>query len=140
MGGITVRSLNAIWVSAFAGLVVSLGCVGPPLTSAELKAAECGAYPKDYQQIVKQSFQRSLKDPYSARYRFAKGPYRAYLRKAPVTGGGPSSYGYISEVWVNSKNGFGAYTGERLYRAFIREGTVVAYVGPNQWFPEDWYR
>lgn len=107
--------------------------------SVAIDAADYGIHPSNYQEIVKAYFQGILKDPYSAQYRFSE-PYKAYLRAAPIVGGNPKTFGYIAEVGVNAKNSYGGYTGEKQYRIFIRNGSVIDEVSPNSWFKERWYQ
>ena len=117
------------------------GCsITPTTANASITAAaDYGAYPDNYEALVKSHFHGILKDPYSAQYRFSK-PYKAYLRSAPIAGGHPTIYGYIVDTRINAKNSYGGYTGEKLYRVFIRDWAVVELVQTNPWFSEPWYR
>jgi hypothetical protein len=125
-------------------LVVTLGFLGGCATTATidpvaLETADYGSYPSDYQEAVKAYFQKKLKDPHSAQYRF-KEPYKAYIRETPIQGGKPTTFGYIVDVWVNAKNSFGGYTGENFHRVFIRNNVAIGTVSPNPWFSEPWYQ
>lgn len=116
------------------------GCAATAITREEVQAMDFGPYPDKYEEAVPALFSTMLKDPYSARYRYTKGPYKAYLREAPVAGGKPVVFGYIVEVWVNAKNSFGGYTGDKFYRVFLRGNQATDIVYSNTWFSELWYQ
>jgi hypothetical protein len=127
---------------AFASLltfmVMLTGCSSSPVDPAVVRSGDYGPYPEDYEQTVHNYFQEILKDPMSAQYRITS-PSKAYLRDAPIAGGKPTVFGYIVYVGVNAKNGFGGYTGEKVYRLFLK-GSTVYVVHRNQWFNEPWYQ
>ena len=119
--------------------VVTLGaCASTAITTEQLAAADCGPTPSNYRQVIPEFFSRILKDPYSAQYRYGN-VYRAYIREAPVMGGEPTQYGWIADVWVNAKNSFGGYVGEKFYRVFLRDHVCQGIVHQNSWFSEPWY-
>ncbi len=110
-----------------------------PANPEVVASADYGAYPKNYESIVKSYISSTLKDPFSARFQFKK-PFKAYLRNAPVTGGEPSVFGYMVYANVNAKNSYGAYVGWKPYKVLIRNGNVVGEASYNGWFSEEWYR
>ena len=113
---------------------------GTPISQSELEDADYGAYPTNYQEIATAWFEESLRDPFSAQYRWEGEPQPGYHREAPITGGDVVEFGYIVYVDVNAKNGFGAYTGWEEYRLFIRDGEVKGRIKPNPYFDEPWYQ
>ena len=120
-----------------ATLAVS-GCSSSPVSQTTIANGDYGAYPDNYQETVKEYFQRNLKDPLSAQYRFGT-PYKGYLRDAPIAGGNPNVFGYVVECGVNAKNSYGGYTGEKYYRMFVKDNAATP-ITPNQWFDERWYK
>lgn len=119
------------------------GCANnPPVaTAAQLAGADYGKYPENYQQIVKDYYNKVLFDPYSAQFRFPEKPYKGYTRKAPVLGGAPEIFGYVATACVNGKNKFGGYVGEKCERFLIRNGVLVGQFGNMQpFFQEPWYQ
>ncbi len=97
-----------------------------------------GPYPENHEDIVRTYFEHKLKDPFSAQYELHE-PIKAYLRKAPISGGAPYIWGYIVYVRVNAKNSYGGYVGWREHRLFIRNGRIHGEVLKNPWFKEPWY-
>lgn len=114
------------------------GCTSSPVDPAKVASGDYGDFPTNYQETVKGYFQQTLKDPYSAQYKFGT-PYKGYLREAPINGGQPSVYGYIVDCSVNAKNSYGGYVGDKFYRMFLKSNTVTP-IRPNQWFQESWYK
>lgn len=104
-----------------------------PGRSAPVQSFDYGAYPANFQQIVSQHFASTLKDPYSAQYRFGQ-PYRAVERTGLLFGGGVIWAGYAVTVEVNAKNSYGAYTGYKPYLVQIKYGQVVD-VDPGTYHP-----
>lgn len=82
-----------------------------------------GAYPSNYQELIKGYMETSLIDPESARYRFGT-PRRAYANQGLLYGGKVAWTGYAIPFFVNAKNRLGGYTGGSEYVALIRDGTV----------------
>ncbi len=122
-------------------ILLASGCASSPASNAvDINNADYGKYPVEYASIVKTFLGSYMKDPYSAVYRFSGKPYKAYLRSAPISGGQATTFGYISEVWVNAKNSYGAYIGERLYRVYIHNEVAYQTVVPNSYFSEPWYQ
>ena len=71
------------------------------------------------QQLAMGSIGSTLKDSYSARYRFTacdKNTLTLYRKK---------HHGYLIAGFVNSKNSYGGYVGETRFDIFIRNGKVI---------------
>jgi len=100
-------------------LLIANGCATTP-TPEQLAHADWGSYPEDYQEIVKAYYSQSLYDPYSAHYRWIKGPYRGYFSLF-----GKFEFGYIVHVALNAKNRMGGYVGEQKEVLLIKNGKVV---------------
>lgn len=115
---------------------------GTAVKPADLQNADYGEYPTNYEQLAKNWFENegSLRDPWSAKYRFHGNPIKAYNREAPITGGAIAKFGYLIYVDVNAKNGFGGYTGWEEYRLFVRNGEILGRIEPNMYFEEPWYQ
>lgn len=106
------------------GLVaLALSACAQRPTAEQIQNADYGTYPGDHEKIVKDYLERLLKDPESARYRFIKGPIRAYSSYF-----GPVQYGYGVCAEVNAKNSYGGYTGYKLHFFLMRYGTVVQHI------------
>lgn len=99
-----------------------------------VEGADYGAYPTNYEQIIKSNLAKVLKDPESARYsNFSKPRKEHAITNVDVK---EVTYGYSSCVLVNSKNSYGGYAGNHLFWFFIRSGEIVrsqdtedAYIG-----------
>ena len=89
-------------------------------TPEQYSSADFGAYPSDYENIVRAYFSRSLFDPYTAVYTF-ESPVKGRI------GGGPSPFGWIACGTLNAKNRMGGYVGANDYLVKIYNG--VAYNG-----------
>lgn len=83
-----------------------------------------GAYPENYQDLIKGYMETVLIDPESARYRFNP-PRKAYVNQGLAYGGKVQWTGFGVPFFVNSKNRFGGYTGGKDFVALIRDGTVI---------------
>ncbi len=110
--------MRALILSLFVVLIVG-GCASRP-TQQEMAAADYGSYPSDYEQVIRNYMQRILKDPESARYEFLNQPQKAW------TSMGGKKYGYAVCTYINSKNSFGGYVGNRLNYFLIKNGQVIA--------------
>lgn len=134
-----LKAKTAVIQSMLATMFVA-SCASASLGPEELANVEWGPYPEDFESRTKTYMDGKLKDPSSAKYRFENPPYKAYVRKAPIQGGKPFAYGYMVDFWVNARNGFGGYTGDKFYRVLISGDLVYGPVGVNEWFSEPWYR
>ena len=84
--------------------------------------ADYGAMPSDYEEIIKEYFNSTLKDPYSAHYSFIKIPSKAHKGNYSTK---TVQYGYEVCVNVNAKNSYGAYTGNKPFWFLIRDGVII---------------
>ena len=110
--------------------------IGYEPTEKEIKNSNAGPYPKNYKKIVKDHIGRSLKDPYSAKYRFSGKPYKTTFSLSstpPPKSLEDVSFLYGVTVFINAKNGFGAYTGENRYNISIRNGVVLRCTNITTW-------
>ncbi len=85
--------------------------------------ADYGAYPENYETLIKQYFSKTLKDPESVRYSEFSTPRKEHaIKKA---GEKLAIYGYSACVLVNAKNSYGGYTGNKQYWFLFRNGEIV---------------
>jgi len=94
-------------------------------TEEEKASADYGPFPENYQELVKQYMQTQLKDPESARYRFEMKPYKGNTSaksKEKVV------YCWKVATYINAKNSYGGYTGEKLDFFEVRNGRVIGYL------------
>ena len=92
-------------------------------SATEIRTADHGAYPSNYEAIVKSWYLRNLKDPDSARFGRITRPLKEHAirnihQKLAV-------YGYSVCAAVNSRNSFGGYTGSKVRWFLIRNGRIV---------------
>lgn len=97
---------------------VVAGCALPP-SKEELAGADYGSYPSNHEQTIKNYMQRVLKDAESARYQFLNSP------KTGWNGFGGSKYGYVVCAYINAKNSYGGYVGNRMSYFMIRNDRVI---------------
>ncbi|WP_298439215.1 hypothetical protein [Geobacter sp.] len=102
-------------------LISLTGCAAIHKPSPEeVKNANYGSYPREYQEVIKSYFEQTLIDPYSAVYSRWRGPSKGYMYD--ITG---AYFGYRVCVDVNAKNRMGGYTGNQPYFFVIVNGTRV---------------
>ncbi len=133
-----------------AGTLVSLlllvtGCATTDqVTRAEIASADFGAYPTNYETIIKEHLYRTLIDPTSLLIEFTGTPYQGYCY-APVSVPNGQNFGYGVPVRINAKNSYGGYVGWKGHVAYIRNGTVFGVfeffesLGPGHG-PEEWVK
>lgn len=120
---------------AFAVMVSSVlvGCATKQTpwrpSAAEIAAADHGAYPANYQKIVRAWYRQNLKDPDSARFGVITRPLKEHaimnqFRKEAV-------YGYTVCAHVNARNSYGGYTGMKTRWFLIRNGQIVRSAKPK---------
>ena len=112
------------------------GCAGRAKPTPEQAAqADHGRFPQNYKKLVQDHMALSLKDPYSAHYKFGKKPFMywapARYRSSPIV------FGWLVCFEVNAKNGFGAYTGYKPHLALLRNGHVVRGIHPGEPLGDD---
>lgn len=109
-----MRKINS--ALAFAVLLL-VGCATP--TQQELATADYGSYPTDFEQIIKNHMQATLKDPESARYQFLNSP------KSGWNSFGGLKYGYVVCAYINAKNSYGGYVGNRISYFLLKNDRVI---------------
>lgn len=88
------------------------------ITMAQIKSADYGAYPKNYEQRIRQDLENRLLDYDSAKIKIIVPPKKTY-EVAQSDGGNPAwrtKIYYSVCVNVNAKNSYGAYTGWQTHR------------------------
>ncbi|MFA6186847.1 MAG: hypothetical protein WC770_06530 [Phycisphaerae bacterium] len=100
------------------GVLFMAGC--DTITSQQVdrtnaQYANYGECPLYYEQAIKSLMSTTLKDPYSAQYRF-EAPYKGYANR----GFRGREYGWIVTVGINAKNSYGAYIGEQKHSYLFR--------------------
>ena len=116
--------MKKLFVALLVALIFGVSGCGlkePTLEQQAAWEAESGAFPENYQDIVKRHFYNTLFDPYSAHYDFQGEPYCGYMR-SPLLG---YEHGWVGSVSVNAKNRFGAYVGARMWLYIIRNGSLI---------------
>ena len=87
-----------------------------------VEAAEFGPQPRGFESALSVAIKRQLKDPASARIRFAKAA-RAWGRSVDREG---TLFGWRVTAFVNAKNSYGGYVGEKPYSFMFRDGEMVS--------------
>lgn len=111
--------------------LMAFGCAAVPTmtapkkpTSEEIATADYGSPPIDYKSQIKSYFSQKLKDPESARYGQMTEPRKGYVlvRDRGVLS---NIFCYEVMVFINAKNSYGGYTGEKPYLFFFRDGKII---------------
>ena len=118
--------MKKLFTIIFLGLIA--GCANQALLDwAETLPepnADYGEYPNNYKDLMIGWFQDNLRDPDSAKYSDFTTPHKEYIiitqNNAPAV-----AYGYSACVSVNSKNGYGGYTGKQLYFFMFQNGQII---------------
>ena len=97
-----------------------VGCA-TGVSRCKLCSIDYGPYPDNYKELIKETFNARLFDPYSAVYTFAE-PCKGLVRRIPVIG--VRNPGWIICGTLNAKNRMGGYTGAKTFYVFIRNGRV----------------
>jgi hypothetical protein len=95
--------------------ILMFGCSGLP---NDASFGEKPPSPSMYE--VKKIFSTKLKDPSSAKYKIGN-PVKGYIDNGWVVPG-VDWYGWWVPVYVNSKNGFGGYSGFKKYALYELRG------------------
>lgn len=94
--------------------------------SVDASKLNYGQPPSDYKASVQQYLNVILKDPYSAHVAYVtKNPPKQYVAAGMFTGVSQTLAGYGVCFWVNSKNSYGGYTGDKLFGVLIKDDVVV---------------
>ena len=94
-----------------------------------LSESDYGPAPIDYENRIDAYIRPQLKDPDSARFRvdassaekvvmYERIKYRGYIIHGPV---------WRVKTYVNAKNSYGGYTGEKLYYIYFFDNKIVGY-------------
>ena len=116
--------MNISKIAMVAAALTLVGCASaPPKSQEEIKNAYYGTFPgmNQCQQLAMRAVGNSLKDPYTARYRFEPSCPKNYLNSY-----GKYYYGYHMGGTVNGKNSYGGYVGETRFDVIIQNGVVIA--------------
>ena len=102
-----------------AGLgAILAGCA--QLTQEQIKNADYGQYPTNYERIVKEYYETVAKHPDSLKYKEISTPEKSWGNDF-----GAHKFGYMSCVTVNGKNSYGAYVGYETDGILIKNGKVI---------------
>jgi len=112
------RFLPSMCVLALVGALT--GCATPP-SAEELAHLDYGAYPDNYEQLIRAYFDRGLKDPSSLQISGGiPAPTQSWQKFM-----GSLKAGYRTCVTYNAKNSFGAYTGYTTTYFLIKDGRII---------------
>lgn len=96
----------------------------------QIAAADYGAYPANYEEIVHKWIHATFFDPGSVQDLEITKPVKGWWQDPPLLGGG-RKFGYTVEVYANGKNRFGGYVGRQHFQLIIRNGTIVGERNPD---------
>lgn len=114
-----------------AAITALSGCTTLP-NEAEVKAADYGEFPDNYEAVIKDYFSKVQSDPDSTTYKGMTQPKRYWLGNE-LDG---VYYGYLVCVTYNTKNLFGVYSGYRTDAIMIKDDEVTKQVGKGDWWGE----
>jgi hypothetical protein len=123
--------MKTVTTMVAAALLAASNVEAKPTKQPQMGANDFGAYPSNYRELVDDWLKTFLKDPYSVRDLTVKAPEQGWIKQGWLAGGKKFN-GYLVVVTLNSKNGFGAYTGVQTYNLLIQNGHVVAHQWLNQ--------
>lgn len=103
--------------------LATCGCSVQMPSYQQIKEADAGPYPENYETTIKQYMETRLTDPMSAQYKFYL-PIKGFRHEPPILGGKIRDWGYWVAVDINAKNQFGGYTGFKNYSFFMRGHSV----------------
>ena len=120
-------------------LLLNIGCIGYGLnckrpSTTEQSNAYYGMEPVGdeivkLKLLVELAIKSRLKDPYSARFSFRQ-PYKGWIIDA---GNCQVAYGYVFTVYVNAKNSYGGYTGDKRYDYIFLNGKMKGSCAPGSY-------
>ena len=113
---------EAMRLLAILAVLFIAGCVQRP-TAEQIAAADHGAYPEQYETLIKSYYEGILIDPTSPIYTF-EAPQKGYIA-ASILHDVPTTFGWRVCGTINAKNRMGGYTGRKPFYALIRNGRVV---------------
>lgn len=126
--------MRTIILSILAAILTACSTMAP---TEQVEAIDYGPPPTNYEARVKTLISLSLKDPDSAQFKFSE-PFKGYTRKAPLSGGGIKTAGWIVRVFVNAKNSYGGYVGFREYQFLFKDDKYVQEVVRAHVWKEEW--
>jgi ketosteroid isomerase-like protein len=101
-------------------------------SSAQALTAETGEMPTQYEEAIRQYFQKYLKDPDSVQYQEITRPERGYV--TTVTGAILAHEtrlpGWTVKATINARNSHGVYVGFKTYAFLFRGEKIVHTVSP----------
>jgi hypothetical protein len=115
-------------IICFLMIFIFSGCMSPSMFKKPDIGASYGPAPVNYKETIKEYFEETLFDSYSAQYKFGKLD-KAYTNEGAAWGGDVSWLGYAIDVKVNAKNRFGGYVGYKKY-LFLLNGEHIYKVNP----------
>lgn len=115
---------------AFVTFLLS-ACTSLP-SQQQVDEADYGAYPDDYELIVKAYYKTTVSEPGSTKYNAIHKPVRYWLGSEVDD----VYYGYLVCATVNTKNLFGNYSGFRHDALIIHDDHVVKYVKDGDYWGE----
>lgn len=115
---------NLLFFPLYAIFLVMVGCVKAP-TTMEVNNADYGTYPTNYEEVIKAYLGNVLKDPYSAKVEFVKGPSTGWYAQF----NGSKFFGYRVCAEINAKNSYGAYSGKNTHYFMINNERVILHFG-----------
>ncbi len=110
-------------------MLLIASCASLP-TPEQAATADYGSYPNNYEDIVKDYFAKTLKDPDSVKYQSISTPKKFWLGDK-FTG---ARFGYLVCVTLNAKNSYGGYVGYQTDGLLIRNGLIVEYIDKGDWW------
>jgi hypothetical protein len=113
-----MKSLIRLFIFAFS--LALTGCAGlKPPSKDEIANAYYGSFPTNYRSDIESLIRPRLKDPDSARFTYFMEPTKGYYKW------GRLEFGYEVCVYLNAKNSYGAYTGNKIEYFMFRDGRIV---------------
>lgn len=104
-------------------LLLLVGCAAHIPTKNEIDLADCGAFPKEHEQLVKDYIKENFVDPESVRDLTILAPVKAYFSLGKTVGL-TSNYGYEIAFECNAKNNYGGYNGKDWTFLLCRDGKL----------------
>lgn len=105
------------WTVAAACLLSA--CISAP-SEEDIRNADYGPPPRNYQATIGQFLDGYLRDPMSAQVRYVAGPAQNWSNFM-----GDRVFGWGVCYSINARNAYGGYTGARLYYFIIRYDQVA---------------
>jgi hypothetical protein len=104
-------------------LLLLLACTP---SQESLKSADYGTFPENYEELVAAFIDETFRDPASVADLEIQEPVKYWSKRFAGT-----TFGYAIYFTCNAKNGYGGYTGKRLYKILTRNGVFVGNVSSD---------